>query len=138
MQGRSRVTAAKTWGLIGLALLVSAPGARAQTTLPQYGNDKHLGVRECAGGPCHGSATPVGTRVKENEHTIWLQEDQHAQAYKTLMEPRSKDIARNLGLKMAAYEAPLCLDCHSNNAKNRVEDFRVEDGVGCESCHGGS
>jgi hypothetical protein len=106
--------------------------------LPQYGNDLHLGVRECAGGPCHGSATPAGVRVKENEHTIWFREDRHAQAYKTLLEQRSKDIARNLGLDKPAHESQLCLDCHSDAARRRVKDFRLEDGVGCEACHGGS
>ena len=106
--------------------------------LPQFGEDKHLGVRECAGGPCHGSATPVGERVKENEHTIWLRRDRHAMAYKSLLTERSESIAKNYGLSKPAHESPLCLDCHSDNATNRVEDFRVEDGVGCESCHGGS
>src|SRR5262245_12298598 len=125
--------------LPGLALVLgAAQPLRAQVTLPQYGNDLHLGVRECAGGPCHGSATPVGVRVKENEHTIWLREDQHAQAYKTLLEDRSKQIAANMGLPKPAHQSEICLDCHSNNAKRRVDDFRLEDGVGCESCHGGS
>jgi hypothetical protein len=127
---------------LGFAALVSMTGAAdpasAQVTLPQYSSDLHLGVRECAGGPCHGSATPVGLRVRENEHTIWLREDRHAQSYKTLLTERSQAIAQNMGLPQPAHQSDLCLDCHSNNAKRRAEDFRIEDGVGCEACHGGS
>jgi hypothetical protein len=122
--------------LLGSAL--AAPAATFAQALPQYGEDKHLGVRECAGGPCHGSATPVGERIKENEYTIWLRRDRHAEAFKTLLTERSESIAKNYGLSKPASESQVCLDCHSNNAKNRVEDFRVQDGVGCESCHGGS
>jgi hypothetical protein len=126
-------------GLLGIWLLTGGAGqSQAQVTLPQYGSDTHLGVRECAGGPCHGSATPVGLRVKENEHTIWLREDRHSQAYKTLLEDRAKAIARNMGLPQPAHKSALCLDCHSDNANRRVDDFRLQDGVGCESCHGGS
>jgi hypothetical protein len=106
--------------------------------IPDQSEDKHLGVRECAGGPCHGSAAPVGERVQENEHTIWSRRDRHAQAYKTLRSERSADIARNYGLTRPAYESKACLDCHSDNARNRVDDFRLADGVGCESCHGGA
>ena len=126
----------------GIALMFGC--ALAATTFaesiptPQYAEDKHLGVRECAGGPCHGSATPVGERIKENEHTIWLRRDRHAEAYKTLLTERSESIAKNYGLTKPANEAALCLDCHSDNAAKRADDFRVADGVGCESCHGGS
>jgi len=70
---------ASRW-LLPAALLLGAAPALAED-LPQFSQDMHLGVRECAGGPCHGSATPVGERVKENEHTIWLRRDRHAQAY---------------------------------------------------------
>lgn len=128
----------------GIALVLGAMLAAGGASLaepipaPQYGEDKHLGVRECAGGPCHGSATPVGERIKENEHTIWLRRDRHAEAYKTLLTERSDSIAKNYGLTKPASQAALCLDCHSDNAEKRVDDFRVEDGVGCESCHGGS
>jgi len=121
-------------GAIGLSL----PEPASAQELPQYGPDRHLGVRECAGGPCHGSATPVGERVKENEHTIWLRRDRHAQAYKELLTDRAKSIAKNYGLKEPAEKSEECLNCHSDNATNRVEGFRLEDGVGCEACHGGA
>jgi hypothetical protein len=121
-----------------LGCMLVAPGRALADPLPQYSEDKHLGVRECAGGPCHGSATAVGERIKENEHTIWLRRDRHAEAYKTLLTERSRSIAKNYGLDKPPSESEVCLDCHSDNAANRVADFRVEDGVGCESCHGGS
>ncbi len=136
VQPRWRRILVRSFAFGALSTTIALPASAQE--IPQYGRDRHLGVRECAGGPCHGSATPVGERVKENEHTIWLRRDRHAQAYKTLLTDRSKSIARNYGLKKPAEQSDECLDCHSNNAVNRVEDFRLEDGVGCEACHGGS
>ena len=39
-----------------------------------------------------------------------------------------------------AHEAKICLDCHSDNVPeaSRGKDFRLEDGIGCEACHGGA
>jgi hypothetical protein len=49
-------------------------------------------------------------------------------------------IAKNLGLKQPAHQAPLCLDCHADYppAEKRGEKFSMDDGIGCEGCHGGS
>jgi len=125
-------------GSLAILVLVGADSSNLRPTLPPDGEDRHLGVRECAGGPCHGSATPVGDRVKENEHTIWLRKDPHAKAYKTLLTQASLDIARNYGLEKPPSQEETCLGCHSNNPRNRGAEFTVEDGVGCEACHGGA
>ena len=108
--------------------------------LPQYDADKHLGVASCASSVCHGKGKPVeGENVMLNEYRTWSTEDRHARAYQTLLSKDSKRIAKNLGLK-SAHTAKICLDCHADNVdKNkRGPKFQINDGVGCEACHGGS
>ena len=48
-------------------------------------------------------------------------------------------MARRLGLKNA-HQAPECLACHSDSvaAAQRGQRFQLSDGIGCETCHGGS
>jgi hypothetical protein len=48
-------------------------------------------------------------------------------------------MARALGMPDAAHQQ-LCLDCHADNvpAAERGPGFHIEDGVGCEACHGGA
>ena len=108
--------------------------------LPSESNETHLGVASCASAVCHGSvqAFPDST-VRRNEYAWWQTNDPHAQAYQVLYSDESKAMARKLGLS-AAYEADVCLDCHSDNvpASQRGEKFQVSDGIGCEACHGGA
>ena len=121
-----------------LLLLLAAGAAHAE--LPQYDGKVHEGVASCASSVCHGGATErSGTSVLQNEFTTWTRYDSHAGAYAVLLSDESKRIARNLGLPNA-HEADVCLDCHADNvpAELRGAEFRVEDGVGCEACHGGS
>lgn len=124
---------------LGLVALAGASGANA-ATIPQYADDRHIGVTSCAGSTCHGSAAPwKDSTVLQNEYITWAQRDRHAKAYQTLRTERSQRIAQNLGLKNA-YEAPVCLDCHANNVPvaKRGKVFQISDGVGCEACHGGA
>ena len=78
------------------------------------------------------------SRVQQNEFIIWHREDKHAKAYTVLFNDASKRMARNLGIK-AAHTDKLCLDCHADNipAEHRGKRFQIDDGVGCETCHGG-
>ena len=102
--------------------------------------DKHLGVASCASSICHGSARPLAAQaVLQNEYTVWSQFDPHAGAYKVLLGAKSKEIARRMGLPNA-HEAPACLACHAENAPvaARGPKYQVGDGIGCETCHGGS
>ena len=106
---------------------------------PQKGVDMHLGVVTCAGNTCHGANAPLkDSRVQQNEFIIWHREDKHAKAYTVLFNDASKRMARNLGIK-AAHTDKLCLDCHADNipVENRGKRFQIDDGVGCETCHGG-
>ncbi len=109
-------------------------------TLPQYAPDKHMGVASCSTGVCHGKSVEDKTEnVMMTEYRAWLKDDDHSKAYKTLLKPSSKNMAKKLGLK-AAHTAKICLDCHADNVaiEKRGKKFQITDGVGCEACHGGS
>lgn len=121
-----------------VAGVVATSGAIAQE-LPQYADDAHVGVASCAGSTCHGAVQPAAkATVLQTEYITWQRQDKHANAYKVLLNDRSKRIARNLGLE-AAHTADLCLDCHADNPEaQRGTQFQISDGVGCEACHGGA
>lgn len=133
-----------TTGLAAAVLIAAAAEAEAPV-IPQYGPNKHEGVSSCDGSTCHGSAAPRNDRnVMQNEYSIWVDEDRHAtRAYKILLNQDSIRISRNLGRKQKPHQDSLCLDCHADNPppdKRRTENnaFRIDDGVGCEACHGGA
>lgn len=120
-----------------LPLVALASAATAQTDV--FAN-AHLGTATCATSQCHGkSAAQEGKNVQLNEYTIWIDGDRHSIAWQTLETDESKRIAAKLGLK-SAKTARICLDCHTDNAPSalRGEKFQINDGVGCEACHGGS
>jgi len=99
---------------------------------------KALGVVTCSGSTCHGAAKPLNdSKVMQNEFISWHREDHHARAYRSLLGEQGRKIAKNLGLESAA-NAPECLACHTNQvpAERRGKRYKVEDGVGCEACHG--
>ncbi len=122
------------------ALALTALPAIAQTPRGIQPAANHLGVASCASGVCHGVAKPVaGSPVLRNEYVTWSHFDPHAGAFRTLRSPESVRMATRLGIASAERE-PLCLDCHSNNvpALMRGPRFQVDDGIGCEACHGAS
>lgn len=100
----------------------------------------HMGVASCSGSVCHGKIAPAAdSPVWLNEYRVWSAEDRHARAYQTLLSDASERMAKRLGLT-SARTADLCLDCHADNVPTarRGPKFRLDDGVGCEACHGGS
>ena len=108
--------------------------------LPQESEEKHNGVASCATSVCHGKTAAVqGRNVWLNEYHLWSTEDHHSRAYRTLLSPASKTMAKRLGLPNA-HTADVCLDCHADNVPldKRGKKFQISDGVGCEACHGGS
>ena len=145
-QAGTRVYARAAWFATVMIVSWGAITANAdRPVIPQYAEDKHEGVSSCDGSTCHGSAAPRNDRsVLQNEYLIWSEEDRHSQrAYKTLLNRDSKRISKNLGREKPPHQDNLCLDCHADNPapdKRRTENgaFRVEDGVGCEACHGGA
>ncbi|PLW68634.1 multiheme c-type cytochrome [Pseudohalioglobus lutimaris] len=128
-------------GKLALSLLFLSLGLKAQQLpLPEAGADVHEGVASCSTSVCHGKSSPEpGSTVWLNEYRIWLRQDYHSRAYRTLQTDQSRAIARKLGLPSAAG-AKICLDCHADNVASeaRGRRFQISDGVGCEACHGGA
>ena len=123
-----------------LLLALAGGGALAQPPLPEAGEDIHEGVASCATSVCHGKGSPdPDATVWLNEYRIWLRQDYHSRAYRTLQTAQSEAIAAKLGLP-SAQGAKICLDCHADNVQSeaRGRRFQISDGVGCEACHGGS
>jgi hypothetical protein len=95
---------------------------------------RYVGSRVCAG--CHGAETGGG------EHVAWLRSG-HALAYWRL----ATDWARHLAERRPQYRDVAdpraderCLLCHVTAAQDPnallAADYRREEGVGCEACHG--
>ncbi len=102
--------------------------------------DVHLGVATCASSTCHGAAKPATSgNIEGNEYVTWSRFDPHAGAYAVLLEERSRVMARRLGIA-APEQSAECLGCHTDNqpAAARGPRFQLDDGVGCEVCHGGA
>ncbi|HMO16706.1 MAG TPA: multiheme c-type cytochrome [Oligoflexia bacterium] len=97
----------------------------------------YLGVSSCASSVCHGSTGRSESNVLQNEYRTWFKHDAHHKAYETLLSSDSKIIGSHLGID-APERAKECLQCHSTYVPEfqRGDKFRLDDGVGCESCHG--
>jgi hypothetical protein len=102
------------------------------------------GNRSCSARACHGGIAPGGKPIRQNEYTIWLTRDKHAEAYDVLVRnPLSRSIAEKLGAGSGpftpAFEDTRCLACHTNPAAaapaEPLSSVRQE-GVSCETCHG--
>ncbi len=137
---RLRKPFAATWLGILLGWTAVAALAGERPPRPHAGDNKHLGVATCASSTCHGSAEPLdASPVLQNEYLTWHRRDAHAESYETLLQDDSQRMARRLGIE-APENADVCLDCHADNVAEarRGERFQIEDGIGCEGCHGGA
>ncbi len=95
-----------------------------------HAQNKYTGTKLCAS--CHKSGKG-GTSF-----AVW-EKSAHAKAFETLKSEAAKKIAKEKGLSKAPHESPECLKCHvagGGAAKNVEATFKMEDGVGCEACHG--
>ncbi len=93
-------------------------------------DNKFTGVKICSA--CHKGEK--GKMVYDK----WLK-TKHAEAYKTLENEKSKEIAKKKGLKKSPAEAEECLKCHATGyfeKDQRLASSKKEDGVTCEACHG--
>lgn len=107
--------------------------------LPSFAVDRHEGVASCAGSTCHAATRPLGKRgIRQDEYFIWQQHDAHARATSTLATARSRQMGAVLGIEPTS--ATQCLACHAENIApaERGERWLASDGIGCETCHGGS
>jgi hypothetical protein len=97
------------------------------------------GATSCTNAGCHGEQSATASKnVDQNEFDIWSR-GPHSKSYQVLLTSQATRIARNMGLGLPT-EASLCLDCHAANAptSQHGEFFNIQEGVTCESCHGGS
>jgi Cytochrome c554 and c-prime len=115
--------------------IVAADSAATDTAEPI----KYIGPGSCAATSCHGSVKPIaGSRVLQNEYSIWILQDKHSRAYQALTGEIGERMARILKLGNKAEEAPKCLVCHAlyTTPEQRGRSFEIAEGVSCESCHG--
>jgi hypothetical protein len=123
-----------------LLLIGASSAALAQSAAPaEPPLGVHLGVATCSGSNCHGSTKPVrGSSVLNNEYLTWSRRDLHAKAYVMLLGEPAKKMAAALNLGDPT-KAERCLNCHADTTKDTPGPlFHIEDGVGCEACHGGA
>jgi len=133
----------RMWIALGLLM---AGGAYAQSAAERIAAYRHEGVATCAASQCHGATKVSDTQaVQMNEFALWQEFDPHAKSYDTLQSPASKEILRKLSLGKAdggptSGESEGCVDCHTEAVavNKRGPRFQLDDGVGCEACHGGS
>jgi hypothetical protein len=96
---------------------------------------KILGANSCASAGCHG-----GGGQNQDQFLVWSLKDFHSQRpAATLTTARAKQIADALDIKDATA-AVRCTTCHAPLAEVpenlRGENFKISEGVSCESCHG--
>jgi hypothetical protein len=97
------------------------------------------GVASCAGSTCHGRNEGDGKVVRQDELLHWQEPSSkagaHSRAYAALTSARGQRILAALGL---GSNMSACLGCHATDAAPGEQGarFRLDDGVGCESCHG--
>jgi hypothetical protein len=100
------------------------------------------GAGSCAAAACHNGNGSGGE--KGSEYTTWVLHDPHSRAFEVLYGKKSLQIEKNRqrppGVKEDHPESdPLCLNCHVQpgvEKLSRRKQFALEDGVGCEACHG--
>jgi Cytochrome c554 and c-prime len=91
---------------------------------------KYISADKCKS--CHDSDR------KGNQWAKW-QEKKHSKAYETLSGEKAMEVAKKLGVKEPQKDAK-CLKCHvtayTEPKEKKVEDYKIELGVQCDSCHG--
>lgn len=92
----------------------------------------YIGAEKCAK-MCHKGAK------KGQQLELW-QKSAHAGAYKTLATPAALETAKKAGVTGDPQKADQCLKCHVTafgaDAKLFKETYKIDEGVGCEACHG--
>jgi hypothetical protein len=144
-------------------LLCYAPAAQGDKDGPKGKSAErpYLGFRTCI--RCHNSgpqgvsvALPGGgtldlkddSWVLYKEYPIWAEKDKHGQAYTVLLNERSKQIGKALGVS-EIHRDRRCLACHTGFPisqmpldkdhlvdKELPKSLDVNLGVSCEGCHG--
>jgi hypothetical protein len=116
----------------GIVIVIFLAAGIARSVDPSA---KFLGANSCASTGCHG-----GGGQNQNQFLIWSLKDFHSRRpAATLTTARAKQIADALDFKDATADVR-CTSCHAplhEVPENlRGENFKVSEGVSCESCHG--
>ena len=97
---------------------------------PVVADHNYVGVDVCK--MCHKKAE------KGDQFGAW-QKTKHAGAYDSLSSDKAKEIAGSKGIENP-QESGECMKCHVTgyglDASRYDKKYSIEDGVGCESCHG--
>src|SRR5438132_12913453 len=131
--------------LVALRLTSGTQGQPGPASVPPQREPMPMpglaGTASCSARGCHGGILPrKGQLIEQDEYTLWLTQDKHAQAYEVLLGPRSQEIESKLGGKLPAHDDVRCLACHVTPAAANDSSFAAREerlsGVGCEACHG--
>lgn len=141
----SRIVGALCVAIASAICAIVVLTGRAASAAPEPATNRgvHEGVASCAGSTCHSRQVDSGLNVRQNELITWQDPSSpagvHSRAWRVLTEPRAQAIARKMGIG-PAQDAKECLGCHADPAPAALRGarFQISDGVGCESCHGGS
>jgi len=91
----------------------------------------YIGVKSCA--MCHKSEKQ-GQQLR-----IW-EGLKHSKTFEILLTEKANDIAKEKGYETKASETADCLKCHASgynvDASLLGKNFKIEQGVQCETCHG--
>ena len=96
-----------------------------------FAQPSYVGVKSCV--MCHKS------EKQGQQKSIW-ENSKHSKAFETLLTEKADQIAKEKGFETKASETEACLSCHSSgynvDASLLGKNFKVEQGVQCETCHG--
>lgn len=128
--------------LILLFTLAGGAERAAASSASPASSARHVGVASCAGSTCHGRTEPTGKVVRQNEIFHWQDSSSrtgaHSRAFASLLGPRGQAIGRKLNVDPTKAGSG-CIGCHADPAyAGHTDRWRIEDGVGCEACHGGA
>mgnify|MGYP003572420152 FL=1 len=103
----------------------------ASMAAPAMADNSYIGVDGCK--MCH-------KKEKTGDQFGKWSAGPHAGAYATLATDAAKEAAAAAGIEGNPQEAAECLKCHVTaagvDAAMLDKKYKIEDGVGCESCHG--
>lgn len=99
------------------------------------GPARFTGAPSCSTSLCHGGAGEL-----RHQTAVWQKQDIHSRAYNTLVNARSAQIGRWLGIPDVPTSSR-CTTCHAPfqdvpKSAYLTETIKATEGVSCESCHG--
>jgi len=116
--------------LLPLFSLVLAQEVKQEVKKEEAPKPKYVGVGKCM--TCH------KMKARGDQYSIWLA-SKHAKAYESLASEKSLEFAKALSIK-EPQKSEKCLKCHVTafgvDTTQLGEKFTVEEGIGCEACHG--